>query len=176
MSYTTSTKFNASEAVELLKQKMNRTELIDKLATFPNDLQQLLDGLSEAQLTALALAGEWSVAQNVHHLADSHINGFIRTKLALTEDHPTFKPYNEALWSAMADETHTDFSGSLAILHGVHARWAYLLQTLTDEQWQRAGFHPELGHDESVADLLEAYVGHGEAHLNQMRRTLAAQS
>lgn len=154
---------------------MNHTELIKQLAEFPNQLQQLIDGLSEAQLTALALAGEWNVAQNVHHLADSHMNGFIRTKLALTEDHPTFKPYDEALWSAMADETHTDFSGSLAILRGVHARWAYLLQTLADDQWQRAGFHPELGHDESVADLLRVYVDHGEAHLNQMRRTLAAQ-
>ena len=76
----------------------------------------------------------------------------------------------------MVDETHTDFAGSLAILRGVHARWAYLLQTLAADQWQRAGFHPELGHDESVADLLRAYVAHGEAHLNQMRRTLAAQS
>lgn len=155
---------------------MDYHELIAQLATFPDQLQQLIDGLSNAQLTALSLAGEWNVAQNVHHLADSHMNGFIRTKLALTEDHPTLKPYDEARWAALADANHTDFTASLAILRGVHVRWVQLLRSIKGDQWQRAGFHPELGHDESVADLLRDYVAHGEAHLNQMRRTLAAQS
>lgn len=154
---------------------MKNKQLIAQLAAFPSQLEQLLDELTPAQLTALPLADEWSVAQNVHHLADAHMNGFIRTKLALTEDRPTFKPYDEALWAALADANQADFAASLAILRGIHVRWVQLLHSLDDAQWEQAGLHPTSGQEQSVTTLLESYIRHGNAHLDQMRRTLAAQ-
>lgn len=152
-----------------------RRVLIDKIAALPDQVAALVEGLTPEQLQGHFLAGEWSVAQNVHHLADSHMNSFARVKLLLTEEHPTICPYDQDKWAALPDADSADVADSIQLLRGLHARWVRLFESLSEEQWARKGMHPESG-EISVIGLLEYYAGHGEAHLDQMRRTLAAQA
>lgn len=151
-----------------------RNLLIDKIRRLPAQIAGLVDGQSDAQLTAHPLAGEWSVAQNVHHLADSHMNSYIRCKLIATEDYPPLKPYDQDLWAEMADASGPDLAVSLALLTALHSRWVVFWENLPANAWARTGFHPENG-DISLDDLLESYAAHGEAHIDQITRTLAAQ-
>lgn len=152
-----------------------RQALIEKIRSFPADLEALVAGLTADQLTTPALDGEWTIAQNVHHLPDSHMNSYIRCKLMATEDAPTLKPYDEKLWSQFADASGPDLTVSLALLQALHARWVIFWQTLPEEAWARPGYHPENKVTVTLADMLRDYVAHGEAHLEQIRRTLAAQ-
>jgi DinB superfamily len=151
----------------------DRAALIDTLRRFPDELHTLVGSLTPAQLTVHSLPGEWSIAQNVHHLADSHINGYIRTCLALTEEHPPLKPYDQDLWAALPVAGSADLSPSMLILRGLHARWADLYANLDDAQYARSGYHLAAG-EYTVQFVLEHYVEHGELHLDQIRRTLAA--
>ncbi len=151
-----------------------RSERIEKIRQFPAQLERALAGLSAEQLTTPYLAGEWSVAQNVHHLADSHMNAFTRAKLILSEDHPLLKPYDQDAWAAMPDGMAPALDTSLMILRGLHSRWADVLESARDADWQRVGIHPERG-EVTLERILEIYSGHGEGHIDQIRRTLAAQ-
>ena len=152
-----------------------RRELIEKIRHLPALLEEVVCDLSDEQLHTPYLAGEWTVGQNVHHLADSHLNSFIRLKLILTEDRPPLKGYDQALWAEMADERNTPIESSLTILRGLHHRWVVLFESLQDSDWQRVGMHSESG-EMSVDDLLSYYAQHGEGHIDQIQRTLAAQS
>lgn len=151
-----------------------RQEMIAKLRRLPQQVAELTEKLTPEQLTSHYLPGEWSVAQNVHHLADSHMNSYIRLKLILTEENPTIRPYDQDLWAMTAEANSPDLSASLTLLRGLHQRWADLFESLDESQWQRTGIHPESGVI-TPASLLEYYSAHGEAHLDQMQRTLAAQ-
>jgi hypothetical protein len=150
-----------------------RAALIAGIRALPDALAELVGGLSPARLTTPYLAGEWTVAQNVHHLFDSHANSYIRCKLALTEDGPPFKPYDQDAWAALPDASAADIEVSLGLLRGLHARWARFWEALPDEAWARVGHHPQYG-TMSLDDILRSYVAHGEGHLDQIRRTLAA--
>ena len=152
-----------------------RHNYIEKIRNLPTEVQTLIKDLSEAQLTAHSLDNEWAVAQIVHHLADSHMNSFIRLKMLLTEDHPTLKPYDQAAWAEMADQSGLPLEPSLAILSGLHQRWVTLFESLFGEDWQRTAYHPEIG-EVSAEDILRSYAAHGEDHLAQMKRVLAAQN
>ncbi len=147
---------------------------ISRLRTFPIALHHAVAHLDAAALTATPLAGEWSIAQNVHHLADSHLNCYIRCKLIATEHEPPLKPYDQDAWAAIPDGCNADLSASMAILAGVHARWADFFAGSPPEAWDRAGHHPESGRV-TLARLLTSYVEHGDNHLDQIARTLAAQ-
>lgn len=148
--------------------------LIDKIRRLPGQIARLVDGLTDDQLTGHFLAGEWSVAQNVHHLADSHMNSYIRCKLIATEEHPTLKPYDQEIWAELADASGPDVAVSLSLLTALHSRWVVFWENLPADAWSRTGFHPESG-DISLDDLLESYAAHGEAHIDQITRTLGAQ-
>ncbi len=150
-----------------------RERLIATIAALPERLEALVAGLSPDELTTPFLAGEWSVAQNVHHLVDSHMNSYVRCKLILTEGRPALKPYDQDAWAALPDGSEADISVSLAILRGLHERWTRFWRALPDEAWARVGLHPENG-PMSLDDILRAYAEHGEGHLDQIRRTLAA--
>ena len=150
-----------------------RAEAIEKIRRLPQQVEDLVAGLSPQQLTAKPLPNEWTVAQNVHHIADSHINSYVRCKLMATEDNPTLKPYDEGAWALLTDGSSPDLSDSLALLKALHARWARFWENLPEDAWQRTGQHPESG-PVTLARQLELYVQHGEAHLDQIRRTLAA--
>lgn len=152
-----------------------RAAQIDRIEALPALLDAAVRDLSEAQLTARPLAGEWSVAQNVHHLADSHMNAYVRCKLILTEEQPTLKPYSQNAWAETVDGAQADVGASLAILRGLHNRWVTLLRALPDDAWRREGWHPELQRVYTFDSILALYSGHGEAHLEQIARTLAAQ-
>jgi hypothetical protein len=152
-----------------------RVQLIEKIRQLPQQVADLTAGLLPKQLTSHFLDGEWSVAQNVHHLADSHLNSYVRLKLILTEENPTMRPYDQDLWALTPEANMPDLSGSLTLLHGLHQRWSELFASLDEQQWQRKGFHPENG-PITPEDLLESYASHGEGHLDQMQRTLAAEA
>lgn len=151
-----------------------RRPLIDQIAALPDQVAALVAGLTAEQVHSHFLPGEWTVAQNVHHLADSHMNSFVRTKLLLSEDHPAIRPYDQDRWAALPDGDAPDLEASLLLLAGLHRRWVHLFESLDEQQWARTGMHPESGVI-SVVGLLESYAAHGEGHLDQMRRTLAAQ-
>jgi hypothetical protein len=151
-----------------------RQLLIGKIRSLPNQVTALVQGLSEYQLTAHPLRGEWSVAQNVHHLADSHMNSYIRCKLIATEARPPLKPYNQDAWALFADAASPDIAESLALLRALHNRWASFWEHLPVDAWQRSGLHPESG-ELTLETMLRSYAAHGEAHLDQIRRTLTAQ-
>src|SRR3954469_13509285 len=121
--------------------KAQRRELIEQIRELPARLRERVRGLTEAQLTTHFQPNEWTVAQNVHHLADSHMNSFIRIRLILTEDHPNLKPYDQDLWEMLADSGMTALEESLSILEGLHARWVRLFESLDEAAWQRSGLH-----------------------------------
>lgn len=151
----------------------DRAQLILALRTYPQRLELALATIPAAALTAHPLPHEWSVAQNVHHLADSHLNAFIRCKLIATEHEPPLKPYDQDAWAAHPDAASADLSASLAILRGLHVRWADFFGALSDADYARIGHHPEAG-IMSLERLLKGYVQHGEDHLDQIARTMAA--
>ncbi len=149
-----------------------REHHIERLRRFPDELEALVSGLDEARLRGHFLAGEWSVAQNVHHLADSHLNSFIRLKLLLTEEEPTIKPYDQDAWAVTADYD-LSITVSLGFLRALHTRWTALFASLSEEQWGRACLHPVNGRM-TAEDLLTGYSAHCDGHIDQIQRTLAA--
>ena len=152
---------------------LERQARIDRIRRLPGQIETLVSTLTPKQLTTPYLSGEWTVAQNVHHLADSHMNSYIRCKLIASEDHPPLKPYDQDRWAQFPDSCDADLTASLALLRSLHQRWVLFWESLPDEAWARTGVHPESG-AVSLDDQLELYADHGEAHIDQIQRTLAA--
>ncbi|MFN8529301.1 MAG: putative metal-dependent hydrolase [Anaerolineae bacterium] len=151
-----------------------RQALIAELRALPDQLETLVSGLTAEQLHTPFLQGEWTVAQNVHHVADSHMHAYIRTKLMLTKDHPTLTPYDQDVWATLPDMRTVPISVSITLLRALHTRWAALFEGLSDAEYARTGLHPDNG-EVSVEGQLTTYVNHGKGHLDQITRTLAAQ-
>ena len=149
-----------------------RIAKIDRLRRFPDELEQLVKGLTERELYTAFIPNEWSVAQNVHHLPDSHMNAYIRTHLILTEDKPPLKGYAQAEWAKLADYK-LPIEPSLLLLRNLHVRWCALLGSLTEADFARIGIHSEIG-EVNLDDILTTYNNHCEAHIEQITRTLAA--
>ncbi len=122
----------------------SRRAAIQDIAALPFKLRSAVNGLTEAQLDTPYRPGGWTVRQLVHHVADSHMNGYIRTKLAITEENPTIKPYEQDLWAALPD-TRLPIAISLSILDAVHERWTVINQSLAEPDFARTFVHPELG-------------------------------
>jgi hypothetical protein len=148
-------------------EQTERTKFIETIRNTPKLLRDAVDGLSPDQLNTPYREGGWTPAQVVHHIADSHIHAFIRTKFILTEDHPTLTPYDQAAWAKHPDATSSDLTSSLNIIDGLHHRWAETMSGLTDDQWKRAAFHPERG-ELSMDNILEMYSWHGPHHIEQI--------
>ena len=132
--------------------------------TLPEKLRHSVAGLSESQLDTPYRDGGWTPRQVVHHIADSHANAYVRLKLALTEDLPRIKPYNEAEWAKLADVKAVPIDMSLGILDGLHARWAALLRAMSDADWDRAYVHPEHKQPVSMRAMTALYAWHGRHH------------
>jgi len=142
-----------------------RTEAIEEISAVPERLRAAVDGLTDAQLDTPYRPGGWTVRQVVHHLADSHLNAYVRLKLAMTEEAPTIKPYDEARWARLVD-SRLPVASSLAIVDGLHARWAELLRTLTTEEFARRWNHPEYPDAPRTIDwLVQQYAWHGRHHV-----------
>jgi DinB superfamily len=120
-----------------------RLRLIDELAAAPALLRRAVEGLSSTQLDTPYRSDGWTVRQLVHHVPDSHLNGYMRMKLALTETLPIIKPYNQEDWARVTD-LRVPIDASLRLLEGLHELWAGMLRSLSDDQWQRGFIHPEL--------------------------------
>ena len=148
----------------------DRAARMDTLAALPANLRGAVRGLSEAQLDTPYRPGGWSVRQLVHHVADSHMNGYTRVKLALTEENPVIKPYAEAEWAKLPD-SRLPVELSLAILDAVHARLDAILRSLTPEQWARPFLHPAGGPQtiDIWAALYAWHSRHQTAHVTALR-------
>jgi len=140
---------------------------VDDISRAPAQLRAAVNGLSEAQLETPYRPGGWSVRQTAHHVPDSHMNAYIRFKLALTEDEPTIKPYAEDRWANLADTKSTPIEVSLTMLDSLHDRWVRLLRSLGPEDWQRTFRHPELG-AMTLEKTLALYAWHGRHHVTQI--------
>jgi hypothetical protein len=142
-----------------------RNGFIRTIADFPAKLKAETAHLTDAQLDTPYRPGGWTVRQVVHHCADSHMNSLTRLKLALTEDKPTVKPYFEDKWAGLADSTQLSIAPALQMIEGIHARWAYLLGTLTSEQFKRSFIHPEHGKEFFLDENTALYAWHCDHHL-----------
>jgi hypothetical protein len=139
---------------------------IGEIERAPGRLRGAVSDLTDGQLDTTYR--NWTVRQIAHHLADSHLNSYVRFKLALTEDRPAIKPYDESLWSALGDARGAPVASSLAIMEGVHARWAYLLRSLPVEAFERTFYHPESRDVVPLWRALALYAWHGRHHSAQI--------
>lgn len=144
-----------------------RRAWIDDIAAAPGAVRRIVAGLSDEQLDTPYRAGGWTARQVVHHLADSHMNSYVRFRLAMTETEPTIKPYFEDRWAELDDARTAPVEVSLALLDALHSRWLLLLRALKPEDWRRTFRHPERGvvSLEATAGL---YAWHGKHHVAQI--------
>lgn len=146
---------------------------IQKIRELPSRLEALVSGLTPEQLTTAYMPNEWTVAQNVHHLADTHMNCFRHFKMILTRDDYQFQPLGPDDWAALPDADNAEIEDSLLILRGLHCRWATLLESLGADQWARFGLHATRG-QVTLEALAQTYAKHGEDHLAQIQSVLDA--
>ncbi len=141
-----------------------KQKFLDDIAQAPGHLRAAVKGLSDQQLDTPYRPDGWTVRQVTHHVPDSHLNAYVRFKLALTEEEPTIKPYAEDRWAQLADTPATPVEVSLALLDSLHDRWVRLLRSLKPEDWKRTFRHPELGLV-SLEKNLALYAWHGRHHV-----------
>lgn len=165
--------------VEKLKYPIGRYQLedvIDKasinnwikeIESFPKKLTEAVIGLNKEKLQTPYRPEGWSVQQVVHHIADSHLNAYVRFKLALTENKPIVKPYDEKLWAELPDVKVVDVSVSLDLLKSLHIRWTTLLKQLNEEELDKEFLHPESGM-KNLKESISHYAWHGNHHLAQI--------
>jgi uncharacterized damage-inducible protein DinB len=147
---------------KLSSEQINRA--IDEIAQTPARLRAAVDGLSAEQLDTPYRPGGWTVRQVVHHLPDSHLNSYIRFKLALTEDQPTIKPYDENSWSSLSDAQTAPPDISLDLLETLHRRFVIVLESLEPKDLARTFLHPEIG-EVSLEKNIALYAWHGRHHV-----------
>jgi uncharacterized damage-inducible protein DinB len=140
----------------------SRSVHIQTLRQLPARLRAAVDGLSDAELDTPYREGGWTVRQVVHHVFDSHANCYIRFKLALTEDWPTIKPYDESAWAELTD-SGLPVDGSLTLIDGLHARWVALLEAMTEDDFEKGFIHPQQGR-QKLATTLALYDWHSRHH------------
>jgi len=146
---------------------------IADISELPGQLRNAVHGLDDEQLSTPYRDGGWTVRQLVHHIADSHMNCFLRVRLALTQDAPTIVPYDQDAWAALHDSAAAPMEWSLELIESLHARWVMLLQSLTPTQWQRTYVHPENG-PQSVELATLLYAWHSRHHLAHITHLRAA--
>ncbi len=157
-------KFDISAAIT----PAQRTAAIGDIAQLPEKLRSAVADLRVAQLDTPYRPDGWTVRQLVHHVADSHMNAVTRVRLALTEDNPTIKPYDEAKWAELADSTSLAIEPSLQMLDGLHARWVALLRSLGDADFARTVVHPQHGRIMSIDVLTALYAWHSRHHVRHV--------
>lgn len=149
-----------------------RAEAIREIAGTPQKIRAAVQGLNDAQLETPYREGGWTVRQVVHHVPDSHMNAYVRWRLALTENEPTIKPYEEGAWAKLEDAAHSPVEVSLKLLEALHERWVTLLRSVKDNEFARTFCHPEHG-VRTLDWMLFLYVWHGNhhtAHITELRK------
>ena len=150
-----------------------RQAAIEKIAETPAKFRAAVRGLNDAQLDTPYRDGGWTVRQVVHHVPDSHVNAYVRLKLALTESAPTIKPYAEDKWAQLADSRSTPIEVSLSLLESTHTRWVIILRSLAEADFARKLIHPEHG-ERNIDWLIFLYAWHGPhhtAHITELRKS-----
>ena len=145
-----------------------REQWIAEIAAAPERLRQVVHGLTSPQLDTPYREHGWTVRQVVHHLPDSHINAYVRMKLALTEDEPVIKPYEESRWAELPDGREGPIEFSLNLLESLHRRWVLLLRGLTPSDFGRQFLHPEHGRRFELQEALALYAWHGRHHVEHI--------
>jgi hypothetical protein len=148
------------------KMDATRQEKIKAIRTLPSELSEAVNGLSKEQLDMPYREGGWSPRQIVHHIADSHMNAFVRMKLILTEDNPKLKTYDQDLWAKMNDYT-LGIAPSVAIVSGIQERMANLLENASEDDLLKTADHPDNGLM-TLQNLLDLYAEHGRNHVQQI--------
>lgn len=151
---------------EITKDK--RQQYFEEFAAMPDKLREAVRGLSSSQLDTPHREGGWTVRQVVHHIIDSHVNAYVRFKLALTEENPVAKSYDQARWSELEDSRTAPVEASLSLVEGLYQRWVFLLKSLNPDDFAKTMQHPDRG-----LFRLDSYLGmcvwHGEHHIAQIR-------
>jgi hypothetical protein len=142
---------------------------IESIRTVPLLLDHCIENLDEAQLNTPYRAGGWNTNQVIHHVADSHMNAYIRLKLTLTEERPIIKPYDEKRWAELPDVTAVPLNISITLIHALHERWTSVLRQLDDLDWARTYHHPGDGTDVPLWQMTKMYSWHGRHHAEQIR-------
>jgi hypothetical protein len=141
----------------------------------PKELENTIQNLDEYQIETPYRPDGWTVKQLIHHIADSHMNAFIRFKLGLTEDNPTIKPYLQDAWANLNDSKIVPINVSITLVHALHAKWAALLNGITSADLERTVFHPEQKKEISLWHMLGVYTWHGKhhvAHINALKERM----
>ncbi len=147
---------------------IRRGEWLAQLADLPRQLREVVSGLSDTQLDTPYREGGWTVRQVTHHVPDSHLNAYVRMKLALTEVTPTIKPYDEEAWATLPDAV-LPVEVSLRLTEALHERWAALLNALDEAAWDRTFHHPASGQTVPLGHALGLYAWHGRHHVAHVR-------
>lgn len=145
---------------------------IQSIEELPVKVIGFVEGLGNDELSKPYRPDGWTIQEVVHHIPDSHLNAYVRLKWALTEDTPSIKAYNEKAWAALSDSQTGDVQLSLNLLNTLHARWVYLLKSLTEDQLKRAYFHPDDNETVSIEEFIGRYAWHGEHHLAHLKQAL----
>ena len=146
-----------------------RAALVQQIAELPAQLTAAARAAGGEGLQRPYRPGGWTGRQVIHHVADSHLNCYTRYRLALTEDHPTIRPYDETAWAELPDVAATPITVSLALLEALHTRWVTLLHNLSEAQWQRTFYHPGTQRDFTLDQALALYAWHGRHHLAHLK-------
>ena len=149
-----------------------RAKAIQEIAAVPAAVRAATEGLNDAKLDTPYRDGGWTVRQVVHHIADSHMNAYVRCRLALTEAEPTIKPYEESAWAKLEDAAHSPIDVSLRLLEPLHERWVTLLRSVRPQEFARTFRHPEHG-VRTLDWMLFLYAWHGKhhtAHVTELRK------
>lgn len=150
-----------------------KDQFLQDIQSLPTELESAIQNLDEYQIDTPYREDGWTVKQLVHHIADSHMNGYIRFKLGLTEDNPVIKTYEEKEWAKLPDIDIVPVNVSVTLLHALHRRWHATLENLTEQQWERAVVRPENGNKMTLWYMVGLYVWHGKhhvAHINTLRK------
>lgn len=137
----------------------------DAIHALPDLMRAAVDGLSDTQLDTPYREGGWTLRQTLHHVADSHLNAYVRTRLAVTEESPRILPYKEAEWAKLPDASRAPVDCSLTLLDGLHVRWAWLLSSFDEVTWQRTFVHPQHPAPFTLWSMAALYAWHGRHHL-----------
>jgi len=146
-----------------------RTAYLQQLAELPAQLTAAARQVGGERLQLPYRPGGWTGRQVIHHVADSHLNAYVRFRLALTEDNPTIKPYEEAAWAELPDVAAVPITVSLALLDSLHTRWLALLHHLSEAQWQRTFYHPGNQKTATLDQTLALYAWHGRHHVAHLQ-------
>lgn len=148
-----------------------RRKAIDAIAQVPANMRAAVRGLTDEQLDTPYREGGWTLRQVVHHVPESHMNAYIRLKLALTEDNPTIKPYDESAWAQTPDSFETPIETSLTLLESLHERWGTIMRRMKPEDFRRTFRHPDHAGNVSLDWLLAMYSWHGRHHVAHITST-----